>query len=126
MRMNQEHLTWHGPFTFRVLLTDESLLSRFQLPGVCLRVDRNLIRLWYVGRSFSNLDVRTMYVAMAVNCFIAAAGLFASQARRLWREWPLGWAFQGAFWVLLGHRTIWRWILGGATSNPPLNAHAGP
>lgn len=83
MRMNQEHLTWHGPFTLRALLTDESLLSRIQLPGVYLWVDRNLTRLWYVGRPFSNLDVRTMYVAIAATCFFVAAGLFASQARRL-------------------------------------------
>ena len=58
------------------------------------------------------LDYRTMYIAMAATCFDVAAGLFASQARRFWRDgafpWTLGWAFQGAFWVLLGLRAIWR------------------
>ena len=130
MRMNQEHLTWHGPFTFRALLTDGSLLSRFQLPRVYLWVDRNFTRLWYVGRSFSNLDVRTIYVAIAATCFKVAAGLFASQARRLWRDgalqWTLSWAFQGAFWVLLGLRAIWRWVLGEVTPNHPVNVPAAP
>jgi len=56
--MNQAHLTWHGPFTFRALLTDESLLTRFQLPGVYLWVDRKRTQLWYVGRSLTNLIKR--------------------------------------------------------------------
>jgi hypothetical protein len=45
------------------------------------------------------LDIRTLYIAMAATCFIVAAGLFALQARRLWRDdafrWTLGWDFQG-------------------------------
>jgi hypothetical protein len=76
------------------------------------------------------LGVRTMYIAMAATCFIVGAGLFALQARRLWQygvlQWTLGWAFQGAFWVLLGLRAIGRWILDGATPNPPLNVPAAP
>ncbi len=56
------------------------------------------------------LDVRTMYIAMAATCFIVAAGFLALQARRRWRDgalqWTLGWAVQGAFWVLLGLRGV--------------------
>ncbi len=57
-----------------------------------------------------NLDVRTMYIAMAATCFIVAFGLFIFQAGRFRRDgtlsWIFGWAFQGAFWVLLGLRGL--------------------
>ena len=67
---------------------------------------------------------------MAATCFIVAAGLFASQARWLWLDgalqWIPCWAFQGGFRILLGLRAIWRWILSGATPNPPLKVTAAP
>ncbi len=54
------------------------------------------------------LDVRTMCIAMAATCFIVAAALLTFQARRFRRDgallWALGWAFQGAFWVLVALR----------------------
>ena len=61
------------------------------------------------------LDVRTMFIAMAATCFIVAAGFFILQARRVRRDgalqWTLGWAFQAAFWVLLGLRgIIWDFV----------------
>jgi PAS domain S-box-containing protein len=51
------------------------------------------------------LDVRTMYIAMASTCFIVAAALSTTQ-REGTRQWALGWALQGAFWMLVGLRGI--------------------
>ena len=56
------------------------------------------------------LDVRTMCIALGAICFIVGAALLTLQAGRFRRDgtlpWALGWAFQGAFWVLLGLRGI--------------------
>ena len=62
-----------------------------------------------------NLDVRTMYMAMAANSFIVAMALFISHAGRFRRDgtltWTVGWVFQGAFWILLGLRgVIWDFV----------------
>jgi PAS domain S-box-containing protein len=59
-----------------------------------------------------NLDVRTMYMAMAATCFIVAGALLIFQTGRFQRDgtlqWALGWASQGVFWTLLGLRgVIW-------------------
>jgi len=51
-------LEWHGPFTFRTLLTDLSCLDQFSKPGVYLWVERKENRLYYVGRSLDNLVKR--------------------------------------------------------------------
>ena len=56
------------------------------------------------------LDVRTMYIAMGAICFFTAAALFTLRTRPSRRdgalEWALGWAFEGAFYVLVGLRGI--------------------
>jgi len=62
-----------------------------------------------------NLDVRTMYMAMAVACFIVAIAIFAFHAGRFRRDgalsWTVGWVLQGAFWALIGLRgIIWNFI----------------
>ena len=62
-----------------------------------------------------NLDVRTMYMAMAATCLLVAAGLFTLQAGRFRRDgtlqWSVGWAFQGVFWTLVGLRgVIWDFV----------------
>ncbi|HMK77951.1 MAG TPA: hypothetical protein VK568_17465, partial [Thermodesulfobacteriota bacterium] len=62
-----------------------------------------------------NLDVRTMYMAMAAACFIVAIAIFAFHAGRFRRDgafsWTLGWVLQSAFWTLVGLRgIIWNFI----------------
>ena len=62
-----------------------------------------------------NLDVRTMYMAMAATCFIVALSLFIFQVGRFRRDgtllWTVGWTFQGAFWILLGLRgVVWDFV----------------
>jgi two-component sensor histidine kinase/PAS domain-containing protein len=56
------------------------------------------------------LDVRTMYVYVALTCFIVAATLPTVLAGRSRREgapkWVVGWALQGMAWVFLGLRGI--------------------
>ena len=62
-----------------------------------------------------NVDVRTMYIAMAATCFIVAMALFISHAGRFRRDgtlsWTVGCVFQGAFWTLVGLRgVIWDFV----------------
>lgn len=56
------------------------------------------------------LDVRTMYIAMGVTCFVVAATLLILQIGRLQRDgvlqWALGWAVEGAMWLLMALRGI--------------------
>jgi PAS domain S-box-containing protein len=53
------------------------------------------------------LDVRTMFVVVAITCLIVAAVLSIVHAGRLRQRdgmlwWALGWAFQGASWTFIG------------------------
>jgi PAS domain S-box-containing protein len=62
-----------------------------------------------------NLDVRTMYMAMAATCSIVAMALFIMYAGRFRRDgtllWSAGWVLQGIFWTLLGLRgLIWDFV----------------
>jgi two-component system, cell cycle sensor histidine kinase and response regulator CckA len=56
------------------------------------------------------LDVSTMYFSLGAVCFIMAATLAVLERGRFRedgaREWALGWAIQGGYWVLLGLRGI--------------------
>jgi hypothetical protein len=62
-------------------------------------VDADLIKVEVLSMI---LDVRTMFIAMAVNCFIVAAGLFILQAGRVGRCAPMDpWlGFSGAHVLL--------------------------
>ena len=56
------------------------------------------------------LDLRTMYIALGITCFIVAAALLTFQTRQFRRDgslqWAIGWAFYGGFMVLIGLRGI--------------------
>jgi PAS domain S-box-containing protein len=61
------------------------------------------------------LDIRTMYIAAAMTCFIVAIALFFFQPRQSRRygvlQWILGWTFQGACWLLFGLRgVVWDFL----------------
>jgi PAS domain S-box-containing protein len=57
-----------------------------------------------------SLDIRTLYMVAGASCFLVAGAFLFFQSRQFRkdgvREWSMGYAFQGTYWLLLGLRGL--------------------